>query len=85
MEQDRAPHVQLDLHELAGRPLVSYETVVQLIASTQSRKGLTIRCELDEGTYEKGLRVSDDELDAVQIERWDFHGEWNYTVSPSAA
>lgn len=68
-----------------GRPLVSHETVVHLIASTQSRKGLTIRCELDEGTYEKGLRVSDDERNAVQIERWDCHGEWNYTVFPSAA
>lgn len=65
-----------------GRPLVSYETIVQLIGSTRSKKGLTIRCELDEGTYEKGLQVSDEELDAVRIERWDFHGEWNYTVFP---
>lgn len=68
-----------------GRPLVSYETVVQLIASTRSRKGLTIRCELDEGTYEKGVRVSNRELNAVHIERWDFHGEWNYTVFPDGA
>jgi hypothetical protein len=67
-----------------GRPLVSYETIVQLIASTRSKRGLTIHCELDEGTYEKGLRISDEELDAVRIERWDFHGEWNYTVFPNA-
>ncbi|MCX5661148.1 MAG: ISAzo13 family transposase [Planctomycetota bacterium] len=65
-----------------GRPLVSYETIVQLIASTKSAKGLTIRCELDEGTYVKGRRVSDEELDAVRIERWEFHGEWNYTIRP---
>lgn len=66
-----------------GRPLVSYETIVQLIANTTSRKGLTIRCELDEGTYEKGIRVTDEQLDAVRIDRWDFHGEWNYTVYPT--
>ena len=66
-----------------GRPLVSYETVVQLIGSTTSTSGLTIRCELDEGTYEKGRKVSDQELDSVCIERWDFHGEWNYTIYPS--
>jgi hypothetical protein len=68
-----------------GRPLVSHETVVHLIASTPSRKGLTIRCELDQGTSEKGLRVSDDERNAVQIERWHCHRKWNYTVFRSAA
>lgn len=67
-----------------GRPLVSYETIVELIGSTRSTKGLTIRCELDEGTYETGRRVSDKELDDVLIEHWDFHGEWNYTVYPRA-
>ena len=63
-----------------GRPLVSYEAIVQLIGNTTSTKGLTIRCELDEGTYETGRRVGDLELDAVRLERWEFHGEWNYTV-----
>jgi Rhodopirellula transposase DDE domain len=65
-----------------GRPLTSYETIVQLIGSTTSTKGLTIRCEIDRGTYEKGRQVSDAELDAVHVERDDFHGEWNYTVHP---
>ena len=69
-----------------GRPLVSYETIVQLIGHTTSTKGLEIRCELDTGTYEKGRRVSDEELDGVRMDRWDdFHGEWNYTVYPRAA
>lgn len=68
-----------------GRPLVSYEAVVQLIGSTTSTKGLTIRCELDEGTYEKGRKVSDRELDAVSIGRRGFHGEWNYTIYPTEA
>jgi len=66
-----------------GRPLVSYEAVVQLIGATTSTKGLTIRCELDEGTYQKGRKVSNDELETVQMERWDFHGEWNYTIYPA--
>jgi hypothetical protein len=63
-----------------GRPLVSYETVVQLIGATTTSKGLTIRCELDEGDYLKGRKVSDAELDAINIEKDRFHGEWNYTV-----
>jgi len=67
-----------------GRPLVSYETIVQLIASTRTNKGLTVRCELDEGEYLKGRKVSDADLDAVNIERDAFHGEWNYTVYPTA-
>ena len=65
-----------------GRPLTSYETVVQLIGSTRTTTGLTVRCELDEGEYEVGRRVLDRELDDVQIERWEFHGEWNYTIYP---
>jgi hypothetical protein len=65
-----------------GRPLVSYEAVVQLIGATTSTKGLTIRCELDEATYEKGRKVTEAELDTVRMERWDFHGEWNYTIYP---
>jgi hypothetical protein len=68
-----------------GRPLVSYETVVQLIGNTRSTKGLSIRCELDSADYATGRRVSDDELDTVRIERNEFHGEWNYTVYPQAA
>jgi hypothetical protein len=68
-----------------GRPLVSYETIVNLIGSTTSTKGLKIRCELDQGTYEKGLKVTDEDLASVQVERWEFHGEWNYTVYPRDA
>jgi len=67
-----------------GRPLVSYETIVQLIASTRTNKGLTVRCELDEGVYVKGRKVTDAELDVVNIERDAFHGEWNYTIYPTA-
>jgi hypothetical protein len=66
-----------------GRPLVSYEAIVQLIGNTTSRRGLTIRCELDQGEYKLGRKVSDEELEAVNIERYEFHGEWNYTIWPN--
>jgi len=66
-----------------GRPLVSYETVVQLIGATRTSKGLEIRCEIDEGEYTKGRKVTDAELEAVNIKRDSFHGEWNYTVHPT--
>jgi len=67
-----------------GRPLVSYETIVQLIGSTRTTKGLEVRCEIDEGTYVTGMKVSDDTLDALHLERDEFHGEWNYTIYPRA-
>jgi len=51
-------------------------------ASCQATCRVTI-CELDEGTYQKGRKVSNDELETVQMERWDFHGEWNYTIYPA--
>jgi hypothetical protein len=65
-----------------GRPLVSRETVVQLIGSTTTRTGLTIRAGLDAGQYPTGITITDDELAAVQLTRKAFHGDWNYTISP---
>ena len=65
-----------------GRPLVSHEAIVSLIAATQTKAGLRVRCELDETLYPSGVTVSDDELAKVNIERNDFHGEWNYTIRP---
>ena len=68
-----------------GRPLTSHEVIVELIAATTTRTGLTVRAELDEGTYPKGVKVTDEELAALPIVRHDFHGEWNYTLYPSSA
>jgi transposase len=65
-----------------GKPLVSHEAIVSLIAATKTAAGLRVRCELDTGHYPKGVRVSDDELAGVNLHRDDFHGEWNYTISP---
>jgi hypothetical protein len=65
-----------------GRPLVSREVVVNLIGSTTTDTGLQIRCQLDENSYETGIRVTDEELANLAIERDEFHGEWNYRLRP---
>jgi hypothetical protein len=65
-----------------GKPLVSYEVIVQLIANTTTKTGLTVACRLDADVYEKGIKVSDAEMDALNIKLADFHGEWNYTIAP---
>ena len=65
-----------------GRPLTSRETVVELIASTTTRAGLTVRCELDTRSYPKGIKVSDAEMKTLNIKGNPFHPEWNYTISP---
>ena len=65
-----------------GRPLVSLEVIVSLIASTTTSKGLEVRCAVDPAVYERGIRVSDEEMDAIEIDRNEFHGEWNYAIRP---
>ena len=67
-----------------GKPLISHQVIVQLIGATTTKAGLKVRCQLDPMTYPAGIKVSDDELAAVNITRHDFHGEWNYTISPKA-
>lgn len=67
-----------------GKPLVSYEVIVNLIAATTTTTGLRVHSQLDTQSYPKGVKVSDAELAQVNIERDDFHGEWNYTISPTA-
>jgi hypothetical protein len=67
-----------------AKPLVSYQVIVQLIAATTTKTGLEVRSELDLTTYPVGVKVSDDELANINIVRHDFHGEWNYTISPKA-
>jgi transposase len=66
-----------------GRPLVSYRTIIELIAATTTTKGLTIRAEADLNFYETGTKVTDAELAAVPLTAHDFHGDWNYTIARS--
>lgn len=67
-----------------GKPLISHEVIVNLIAATTTRTGLKIAAELDTNVYPKGIRVTREELGQVRIQRADFHGEWNYTILPSS-
>ena len=66
-----------------GRPLTSHEVIVQLIGSTTTSTGLKVRAQLDPGTYPIKIKVSDDEMATIPIKRNKFHGEWNYTITPS--
>jgi len=65
-----------------GRPLTSYQTIVNLIASTTTKTGLTVRAALDANPYEIGVEVSDEQLARVQCVPDEFHGEWNYMIRP---
>jgi transposase len=65
-----------------GRPLISYQTIVQLIAATTTETGLKVQSEIDANTYPKGVKVDDEEMAALSIRRHDFHGDWNYTITP---
>jgi hypothetical protein len=66
-----------------GKPLRSFRTIVQLIAGTTTDTGLTVRAVLDETKYPKGVKVTDAQMAAVNLTRHTFHGDWNYTISPS--
>ncbi len=66
-----------------GKPLVTHETIVNLIAATTTRKGLKVQAELDSAVYPKGIKITDAELKTIQIERDEFHGEWNYLIRPA--
>ena len=67
-----------------GRPLESHEVIVDLIAATTTRTGLKVRARLDQSYYPKGKKVTDKQLAGLPIERHDFHGEWNYTLTGRA-
>jgi hypothetical protein len=66
-----------------GRPLTSFEVVVQSIAATTTRTGLRVVAELDTNDYAKGVRVPDAQMDVLPLTRHEWHGDWNYTLHPS--
>ncbi len=65
-----------------GRPLVSHEVIINLIANTTTQAGLKIRAELDRGKYPTGIKITDAELALLNLKLDNFHGDWNYTVMP---
>ena len=67
-----------------GRPLTSHEVIVQTIAATTTRTGLSVHAELDTGSYDTGVKVSDGQMAALPLTRHDWHGDWNYTLRPEA-
>ncbi len=65
-----------------ARPLVSHEVIINSIANAKTTTGLKINAELDANSYPLGVKVSDEELRQINIDRAEFHGERNYTISP---
>ena len=66
-----------------GRPLVSLEVIVSLIGSTTTATGLTIQAELDTNPYPTGIKVTEEAYAAINLQRAEFHGNWNYTIAPT--
>jgi len=67
-----------------GEPLRDYETIVNLIAKTTTAKGLKVTCRLDRRKYPTGRKVTDEEMQGVNLERNKFHGDWNYVIKPGS-
>ncbi|PWI04840.1 hypothetical protein DIZ27_42840 [Streptomyces sp. NWU339] len=80
MEHRLFSHISMNWR---GRPLTSHEVMVQSIAATTTRTGLKVRAELDTGTYDTGVKVTDAEIDMLPMARHRFHGDWNYTLHPA--
>ena len=68
-----------------GKPLISHEVIVNLIAQTTTRTGLKVRCELDQNSYPKGIKISDKQMKELELDRHEFHGDWNYTIRPRSS
>ena len=66
-----------------GKPLINLSTIVNLIANTTTKEGLRINTSVDTKTYEKGIKIKDDNMDKINIKKDEFHGEWNYVISPN--
>ncbi len=65
-----------------GRPLTSFQTVLNLISATTTGAGLTVKAALDSNEYTKGIKITDAQMRMIDISRDEFHGEWNYTINP---
>jgi hypothetical protein len=66
-----------------GKPLLTYQTIINLITATKTKTGLTVQARLHKKTYKKGIKVSKEEMEKINIHKNKFHGEWNYTIKPT--
>jgi hypothetical protein len=66
-----------------ARPLTAYEVILELIRHTKTKTGLQIKAMLDENTYEKGRKITEDQMKNINLQVDEFHPEWNYTISPT--
>jgi transposase len=66
-----------------GIPLESYEVIVNLIGAVKTTKGMSVKAELDQKTYQKGIKVPKSDIEKMSLKRHQFHGEWNYTIFPN--
>ena len=69
-------------HNWRGRPLETYQTIVNLIANTTTTTGLTVHCELDPNLYPTKIKLTNQQKEAIPLARHEFHGDWNYTIKP---
>ena len=67
-----------------GRPLTTFETIVDLIGHTTTQTGLTVWAEWDQGTYPTGIHITTAEMEALALEYDAVRGQWNYTISPQS-
>jgi hypothetical protein len=68
-----------------GKPLVSHEVIINLIAATETKKELKVTSRLDRNVYPPGIKVTDRQMAEINLRRDEFHGEWNYSVLPRTA
>ena len=68
-----------------GKPLSSYETIIKLIGSTRTRKGLRIEARLDERDYETGIKILDEDMAQLNISLHELYPKWNYSIKPRAS
>lgn len=66
-----------------GKPLVTHQVIVELISATTTKAGLTVRSRIDDKLYKKGIRISDRQMETINLHPDKFHGEWNYTIHPN--
>ena len=65
-----------------GKPITSLETIIELLSNTKTKEGLTVIAMIDKNIYSTGIKVTDEEMSQLNIVKDEFHGEWNYTISP---